>query len=436
MPYQAIDCCEHTRSSDALFARYSEERQSIVALMKRDGLALVEKLWSYHGFLCRDDYCQCSMGTNHMLTSQACAQCTNMRRLIDFRYSPGLNPFIIKYGQLAGRKMIVKRMRVGAPRLRVSPAYTQHLHQYAKQYDGDVSDITVINGDVFTISVLVHMALSRYMAENDLPHVQPLYTAFICRDDGYKLTEVSDMASLEELHQHGHYHQTQSDMTTSKHSAYGPLKVEVVQTIIQQLLVILLELSEVNFAQKHLSLHNIAYCDQPVSYLYDDVTVCGPLTLQWVNFNQASATLENYHYCCDNISSHGIMSCPFEVRNLEKFGQWYRLSSNNLEHYQELRSLGLPLFTQSFEFYYYITGLMCDQSFYTTVMQNNDLRRLWKMLWTQEDRPKIEAHITDYHSRAIHNFVSEERDKLPLNILRGAWLRVDVIEYTWSSFVL
>jgi hypothetical protein len=360
-----------------------------------------------------------------------------MRRLIDFRYSSGLEPFIIKHGQLAGRKMIVKRIRVGSPRLRVSSASTQHLHQYAQQYDtdSDVSDVTVINGDVFTMSVIVQMAVSRYMAENDLPHVQPLYTAFICRDDGYKLTEVSDMTSLEELHQHSYYHEAQFDMTTSKHSAYGPLKVEVVKTIIQQLLVILLELSEVNFAQQHLSLNNIAYCDQPVSYLYDDVTVCGPLTVQWVNFDQASITLENYHYCCDNISTRGIMSCPFEVRNLEKFGQWYRLSRNDLEHYQDLRSLGLPLFTQSFECYYYITGLMCDQSFYTTVMQDDSLRRLWKMMWTQEDRPRIETSITNYHSRAIHNFVSEERDKLPLNILRGVWLRVDVVEYTWSNFV-
>jgi hypothetical protein len=75
-----------------------------------------------------------------------------------------------------------------------------------------------------------------------------------------------------------------------KYHDHKKLKPDVVRSIITQLLVILTELSSVNFSHGTPSIHAIIFTKDPISYKYDNVHVEGPLTVQITDMWNSSAT--------------------------------------------------------------------------------------------------------------------------------------------------
>jgi hypothetical protein len=88
---------------------------------------------------------------------------------------------------------------------------------------------------------------------------------------------------------------------------------------------------------------------------------------------------------------------------------------------------GVPLLDSSFEFYCFLTALLCEDSFYITFMQNDSLRSVWYNLW----------RIGEYDD------VMKELVKLKLlekveyeNIIKYVskfTLRTDAIDYFWEN---
>lgn len=488
--YHDLACCDWTRGIDTLLAHYKEDRETITTLMVEEPEELIASIWKSDGPLAIDNECRCQMGKGEIRSPFACAQCKNLRRLIDFRLGGTERGFQIECGQSAGSNLIVASSEINSPFLAWDIDAANRARFYVQQYRDlticgtpDVTDLHCITGDSFTIRTLIVWMLHRLFEEKELPHCPVVHTAFVCRGIGYSLYNLPSIGSLPDLHKIADYHDIPKNVDLkSQHFAYAPLKSSIARTIITQLLVILLELIPVNFSHGTPSMHGLIFTKDPVSYKYDEVHVEGPITVQISDLWNASATFNGIHYFpksvkssmylqkhmfvpeiatmkvsmahCHDIGAMGpsctqpvvcpasMSTCPDETTYAvcqPRTTALYKLTNSTLDIYNAMRHIGFPLYVGSFDFYCFMVSLMSDKSFFDAVKQDDRLYRLWSMMWLIEDLPMIERKIEQSH--AIDSQSITDTGNLPnrrvasnvaVEIIRGAWLRCDVVKFIWS----
>ena len=447
--YQDVNCCEWTRGVDNQLQRYADDRDEIVQLMEEDPEKLVTVMWQRDGPLSIDSDCLCQMGAGIPRSPFACAQCTNLRRLIDFRQLTVNREFPLECGERAGDSLIIRSTSVPRPFLRWDVNASRRAQQYMAQYEElqncgtpvNVGDLRMVTGDSFTTSILIQWMLYQRFDDNGLPHIPLLETGYICRETGYTVHQVPGIGLLSDLHTIDDHHDIPREEQSMKSQNFSTnrLKSEVTRTMIVQLLVTLRELSEVNFSHGAPSVNSLLFSNIPVSYRYDGVHVQGPITLQIANFTHSSATFSNVHYFpSDTEAEMNLSRSPFvpqiesrcvseENAVCQDSATFYRLTQSTSGIYQALRHLGFPLYVGSFDFYAFMVALMCDHSFYQSVRHDPQLYYLWSLMWTVEDKDPVEEKI-----RQVHASEYNPEDTPALDILRGAWLRCDILPYMWA----
>lgn len=474
--YHDFECCEWTRGIDTLMARYKQDRDEITSLIMHNPDKLITSIWKQDGPLAIDNGCRCQMGRGERRSPFACAQCSNMRRLIDFRFGGVERPFQLQCGQFVGKNLVVTNTDVVEPFIAWDEDSARRARAYVQQYNDltacgtpSVDNLRCITGDSFTIKTLIMWMIDRLFTERGLPHIPTLYTAFICSGVGYSLYDMPSIGSMNDLHKIAAYHDV--DPTTksmkSQHFAYMPLKSSIARTIIVQLLVTLLELSRLNFSHGTPSIHGLTFNKDPISYMYDGVHINGPITLQITDLWNASATFNSTHFFPKNIRSlmyiernlfvpeiatrtvamapcHNIepssVVCPpgtttcTDVCSPEAV-TLYRLTSSTMDIYNAMRHIGFPLYVGSFDLYCFMVSLMCDRSFFAAVTRDEKLYRLWSMMWLAEDLPTIEQRIQQLHEIEAQGdtpITNRAASNNVIDIIRGAWLRCDVVKHLWN----
>lgn len=442
--YHNIDCCELTRGIDTLLARYEQDRKDVTFLILNDPDTLINTIWKQEGPLAIDNECRCKMG-KQARTPFTCAQCKNMRRLIDFRHGGVDKPFQVECGSHVGNKLVVSSTDVSTPFLIWDGESAQRARQYMQQYRNltscgtpSIPDLTCITGDSFTIRALLMWMIAERFSQKGLPHIPTLYTAFICSCKGYSLHDVPTIGTIDELAKITQYHDC------------NRLRSDIVRAIIIQLLVILSELSTINFSHGNPSVTGLLFTKEPVSYMYDGVHVSAPLTVQMSNLWNSSATFGSTHFFPHNVKSSVYIErnmfvpeiatrripCQSVEANICQPGEavFYRLTSNTLNIYTAMRHIGFPLYVGSFDFYSFMVSLMCDKLFYDAVMQDQQLYKLWSMMWAPENIARIEELIQYEHNNKINevSWQASTRDDRAVNIIRGSWLRCDIVPYMWN----
>lgn len=489
--YHDFECCEWTRGIDTLLCRYKQDREEVTSLIESNPEKLINTIWKSDGPLAIDNQCRCQMGNGEKRSPFACAQCKNLRRLIDFRLGGVERPFQIECGESAGKNLIVSSTDITTPFLMWDEDSARRARNYVQQYHNlticgtpNVKNLKCITGDSLTIRTLIMWMISKRFAEKGLPHIPMLHTAFICSGIGYSLYDMPTIGTISELHKIETYHNldTTSNSMKSQHFAYTPLKTDIARTIIVQLLVTLLELSMINFSHGTPSIHGLVFTKDPVSYIYDGVHVEGPITLKISDMWNSSATFSNTHFFPKNIKSSiyiernifvpeiatktvsmahchdvgaikdentGPIVCPATIKTCPDTTTYdlckakevtlYRLSNSTMDIYTALRHIGFPLYVGSFDFYCFMISLMCDKSFFDSVTKDEKLYRLWSMMWLIEDLPNIERLIKEAHdieARGETPTSNRAASNVVINIIRGAWLRCDIVKYIWSLIKL
>ena len=113
--YHHLECCEWTRGINRLLAHYAQDRDLITTLMLEDPDQLIATIWKADGPLAIDNECRCQMGNGQKRSPFACAQCKNLRRLIDFQLGGIEKSFQIECGELAGSSLIVSSSEINSP---------------------------------------------------------------------------------------------------------------------------------------------------------------------------------------------------------------------------------------------------------------------------------------------------------------------------------
>lgn len=514
--YHDFNCCDWTLGVDALLARYEADRTEIVNLILSDPEQLVKSIWKGSGPLAIDNECRCQMGTGQIRSQFACAQCKNLRRLTDFRLGGVDRGFQIECGEAAGQSLIVIQSGMVVPFLEWQDGLADKARRYVQQYHNlricgtpDLSRLRCIAGDSFTIRTLILWMIESIFKAKGLPHYPQMHTAFICRGTGYSVYAVPTIGTMSALHRLQNFHQTESPRYSILHSrnnkvsprslpkedplpngsdlpisvrvsesedfAHHPLTQAVARTIIVQLLVILRELTSINFSHGTPSIDGLIFTRDPVSYEYDGVHVEGPLTVQITDLGNASATFNQVHYFTKNLKillhlEQTLFAPEIETRIVSMahchdvnalgdpaptpiicpatFGTCpdattyavckprrvalYCLRRSTLDIYGAMRHIGFPLYVGSFDFYAFMVSLMCDPSFYEAVTQDEKLYRLWSMMWLEDDLQRIEIAIKANHRTDIDIAAPRIMSNTTLDIIRGAWLRCDMVEFMWS----
>jgi hypothetical protein len=147
---------------------------------------------------------------------------------------------------------------------------------------------------------------------------------------------------------------------------------------------------------------------------------------------------------CDGISESPEVpiACPSQVNTCPDATTYdickannvnmYRLTNSTVDIYNAIRHIGFPLFVGSFDFYCFMVSLMCDKSFYDSVVNDDKLYRLWSMMWLSQDLPNVERHIKEVHNMEIHRDTPRSASNITINIIRGMWLRCDIIQFLWA----
>lgn len=394
-----IECCEWTRGVDNLMARYKQDKDEIINYIESDPEKLLKIIWKQEGPLAIDNSCMCKMGKGDLRSPFSCAQCKNLKRLVDFKLGAIERPFLIECGQLSGKKMMVSDYEVSEPFLSwnddaaaTAKIYSQKHSDLIACGSSSIDNLKCITGDTFTTRTLIMWMIENMFSVKGLPHYFKLYTAFICKDIGYSLYDVPTIGGLSELHKISEYHNIDKSTTVkSQHTAYPPLKPTITRSIILQLLVILNELSSINFSHGTPSNYALIFNKEPISYMYDNVHIEGPVTLMLTDMWNSSATFNGVHYFSKNTKSvmqleksvfvpeimtkqvtlaycEGMklddnqgMICPSSVDTCpDKFTYQvcapndvmvYRLTQTTMEIYRAMRHIGFPLYVGSFDFY-------------------------------------------------------------------------------------
>lgn len=424
--YHALECCDWTLGADSLLARYKEDRQLITGLIESDPDSLIDSMWKQDGPLAIDTRCMCQMGHGTVRSPFACAQCKNLRRLIDFRSGGSERPFEIQCGINAGKKMIVSGIPVLSHYMSWNDVSAQRAKSFVDQYRDlmicgtpSLDGMRSITGDPFTIHILITWMINKKFESKGLNHCPLLYTAFICRGIGYTLYEVPSIGNIYDLYKN----------KTATTTAYS---------IFTQLLVALSELSTINFSHGAPSMNSICFTKDPVSYKYDGVHVNGPATLQITGLWNSSATFGNVHYYPENIQSSMYVEHSIFVPEITnqviycddanecKPIALYRLTNTTVDIYMAMRHIGFPLYVGSFDLYCFIVSLMCNKSFFDNVMTDPKSYKLWSSMWLSEDIANVETSIAKNHH------LPHPEDHTAIDIIRGKWLRCDVVPFLWS----
>ena len=380
-----IDACEGSRGADKLFRYYEEDRDDLVFMMENSVDELASIAWNADFPLSADKRCGCNMGEGEKRSFFTCSQCTNLRRVMDFR--KGLSEsFTIQCGSFSGRKFIVKKDKVGTLFLKKSG--------------------NVLRGDKLTMATMLHIYLQNKCGK----HILFLYDAFICSDSLFSLYEDIERYDI---------HNASEKSIKSQHSILLPIEKEIVLNIVLQLLITLNTLSAYQFFLGNPGVDSLVFLDKSVSYKYGNIEVVAPMSLTIQDFTDVSATIKNVRF---QPAKQDWKTFPTElITKKERMIEFYRLNSENRMFFIESCHNGSK-YAKSFNFYSLMLVLLSDKSFYDSMDQS-----VWYNMWSDEDRSTVERRL-----KIVHEDETENKINI-YSVLYGTWLRTDIVEYILSE---
>lgn len=478
--YRHSECCDHTRNVDDMIRRFTEDRNTVLVQLTTDPISLANRLWDLRQSpLSIDRKCLCQMGTTLDKTISIgttieqhddrimkglfrCAQCRNLGRLIDFKRETIGKPFLIECGKLVGQQMIVHRQPfskltikpITEPRSMVQGLLGQYQDLSLCQPSlGSAANLQYLMCDPFTNELLINWLLDTIFENLELPHINRLYTGFVCGDAGYTLRQyptigyVAGLQGFSEVVDQG----STSPRPTAKADVRLPLRRDVVLGILQQLAVTLQVLAGYDVTHGAPSGYSLLFDGKPCSYRYDDIHVTCPITLKLTDFRFASMSIESatkpiriFPY---QVETEAYLSrfpfipkiqtsvhVPFDCQDgicvqgpMERYAT-FMLDGETMNIMLSARHSGVPLFASAFDAYCFLITLMVEQPFFTTVINDPGLNQLWRSMWRPDEIMTINERLM-----SLHHHEEPIPSSVVINQLQGLHLRCDLVSYFWQQ---
>lgn len=462
--YNNISNCNQCENVDELMKKYIQQKEQSIKLLYKNPDHFVKNAWKANGTLLLDNECQCNVGNHLPKTPFSCYNCRNLRRLVDFRSQSVYQPFQIECGENEGLTLVLDQYDIGVPKLGWDMETVEYARNYYQRHQGlrlcggdyDLQSMRNLRCDPFTSKILVSWLVEKTLQKDNLPHYLLNYTSFICGKHGYTLTEYPSL---------GGWKKFLSNKDSMKNNELNP---KYVRDFLIQLLCILTSLENIKFSHGSSNFKAFLFKKSPCQYQFAGLTVNAPFTLLLHHFLYSSALMGNVHisstdlktelylqrtsftpeiqiknikpsYCEENqvledieiICPSTVTLCPNDevTKNICKVASgnasYYKLTNDTLNIYMNMRHIGFPLFTGSFDFYSFLVSCMCCKKFFDCVYADEKLHRLWSMMWSTEDLISVEDALRPNHEIDMDVLP----DQISTEILRGKWLRCNIVPY-------
>jgi hypothetical protein len=235
----------------------------------------------------------------------------------------------------------------------------------------------------------------------------------------------------------------------------APLNESVVFSILKQLIVVLHFLSKYAFIHGRPCIEYLHFTNKPCVYKYGDIQIESPITLHLEPSFYSSFTYEtdegqiirlkslNSKEITQDFLNFPVESIDIMVSHKPKVTP----DSYNIPLISELRShlvycykignkidklikmhteAGLPLLQGSFEFYCFLISLLCEDSFYTTFIENDKLRTIWYSLWKESEYESVNSNLLKMKTKDIIEYEDIT------GFVSNYYLRSDALKHFWE----
>lgn len=364
----------------------------------------------------KDGQCKYQLGSNLDLHSREfmCPQCQHMNRLVDVKTMGLGRPFRL----IDSRPCVL---------MKIGPAHATGVNEgVTSLLVKALGKEAIISSEALTHSVSIQWLLDDYLTRQGLPHIQKLHTAFICGDSGYGLYESPDLGSFSSFQD-----DAKIASATARADLRAPLSALVARSLVVQLLATLHALSPLKFTHGQSGVGALLFSRDAADYAYDGYRVRGPMTLKMSCLGQTSCLIptKNVRMCCLKPED---MCCLENLPCNYNFGSGvgvYHLNKVMTGILIALHHAGVPMFGSSFDAYVFMTGLMSELTFYTTVQQNIELKQLWQAMWVPEELAGLDRRLQEIHNRTEMRPLTTEQ---VARLFRGMTLQVEIVSKLWS----
>ena len=419
------DYCDKTRSCDDMLEQFERDRKETIHHLKEGVDKIKNVLWSHNSPISKDENCLYKMGKELKLSIEdmlekncvshtlfnyyVCPQCKNLRRLIDFAETGPNMPFPLQCGAHVGSLLYYEEISTIFPHLEISTSFSNFL-----------GNTKLLFCDDFSKNFLINWYVTSHPSQGIENNIQKLYMSFICNSNVYNLYEYCDLNDI------GIF-QDKMDLLsdngrpspTSKPDDKTPLKKEVANGVIRQLVCLLHYLSKSNFSYEGFKLSNLKFKKVPVSYHYEGLHVSAPVTLKLTHLEKSSCDVsvslgdiseQKYRICHKSVvESENFNKMLKKKKQKEKLGEIYRCADktfkipNKLKDkrlFMYMKNLGYLDYACSFDLYAFLVMLMTDRAFYSAVLSDKNLASLWRSLWPENSLDLITNRISVYHDQS------------------------------------
>jgi hypothetical protein len=484
------DYSENTRSIGSMLEQFSKDRNQITQMLRENPNLLVSNLWQTNSPISKDEECFFHMGKNlyiniddillkpttvcdSLANFYVCPQCKNMRRLIEFSGSKKTNaeePFMLECGEKAGSSLYFEEKDITSLYLLKEIQPYSVKRAYANPFIAELArcssatcaipsqeagsnlllkymETEYLGSDPFTNNMLINYYLNQELTNLKIPHIIHTDISFVCNNNGYNINEFLDIGNIQNFQEFPEFLESSGKPSpTSKADDKLPISKDVVKSTIIQLFACLHALRKYDFSHGNPNTETIRFKKEPVSYIHDGVHVNGPITMKILDLSTSGCSVLKKDgkflrlYSKSVVADEELKKRIYEpiIETVSLNDEENKVTVYKLKNpckcvkasilFMYMKHLGLPVYSASFDAYSFITVLMTERSFYSTVLADSQLSKFWRNMWVNnEDFDKITERIKEFHEKTTVVNLNDI-----LKTLSDLSLRCDMIDFGWN----
>lgn len=455
--YKAVNFLDVIRSADDILNRIRFDSISVYKTI-RNGSPKVK------GIFLVDKECLCDLGRGKRpyVNRYYCVGCEMFRRMCSSVKIPDNNIIKVEVGKYEGKKLkfyeyetdfgdytenkelMFTLNRFGTMENQLNLLDTSFCNMYKKT---KVLSTDSLLTNFITVSILINNKMQKYKLSNTIPF-EWSYTCnqktFIIESLTSTFTEISNEIEFQKS--------TKSPTAKTKVNSLNP---NMVSGILKQLIVVLHFLNKYSFIHGHPSINFLTFSKKPYLVKYNDITINCPVTLHlkpsfltsmsYEDDNGQQIRLVGKKHCVyqEIINTYPVenldVTLSYNPRNvhidndipmIENLNshiiQCYKIGNQSYNFNNYMNKYGMPLLHSSYEFYCFLVALLCEDNFYDTFMEDENLRSIWYSLWK----------ISEYESM-MDELIRLKGNESPnneeiINFVSKYTLRVDALKHFYE----
>ncbi len=456
--YDSIQSLETLCSADDIISRMKYD-STLIFTNLRKGNTRIDKILPF------DPYCLCKLGWGERpyVNKNACIGCEMLRRISPSIRVPEDRIIHIEVGKYEGKsyKVIESNENFGEYELDednkkfLIKCVNEEVDKGLKQrcISDYISSLNVYrNSSKLTNYILTSNFINNKLQKYRIPLYTPYVWSFSC-ENKVKIIEFLTK-SFSEISQIQEYHKSEKLATANIKG--NILNNQIVVDIFKQLGFLLYFLQKYEFIHGSPSIHYLKFSQKSCNFKYDSFSMKSPITLHINPSSNCSFEFENDNGELNRYSSSNNIylsdmetSFPVEQQDViispsnEKYTNKVidipileDLNRNLIYSYKvgdylpKLKNFHqrycIPVLSSSFEAYCFLVSLMCEDSFYSSFVENESLLSIWYSLWKISEYEHMMDNLNNLRK------LESIRYKEISYFLSLYTLRCDIIDHLWD----